>query len=171
MVIKRVLLSAAAVATCEPVASGLVLLGTALIPQLSAAPSPSAATSRTPLAEGKWQLLRHRGFWCLAICYGTLTGFFAAWASMLGPNMQAVLARDVAEREAGWLGFWGAMAAMGAGALVGAFAGVLRRGKGLVLMCCAGAALSFSAFGCLCAGVVRLPDESADSNPTHGSER
>ena len=43
------------------------------------------------------------------------------WGSMLGPIAQNVLAADVAETDAGWMGFWGALAGMAAGILFGFF--------------------------------------------------
>jgi MFS family permease len=89
----------------------------------------------------------------------TVTGFFGAWGSMLGPNMQAVLPAPVAEREAGWMGFWGALAGMAGGILLAVISDQISgsRKKGLLLVCCACATTSFVLFACFCAGVLHVP--------------
>lgn len=120
-------------------------------------PSRSAATTRSSFWHGLRKLSRQRVFWCLAICYGASSGVFAGWGSMLGPNMENVLPADIAEREAGWMGFWGALLGMSGGVALGRFADTLGRKKGLLLTCCLLAAGGFALFAAFCSGTIHVP--------------
>ena len=134
----------------QAVVSGVVLLMALVMPSRPTyAPSRSATTSRAPMWSGLRLLLHHPAFWCLALCYGMLTGFFGAWGSMLGPNMMNVLPPNVAEREAGWLGCYGALAGMAGGFVLGVTSDRLEGGrkKKLLLTCCAISACGFLVCG------------------------
>jgi len=143
----------------QAVVSGVVLLMALVMPSRPTyAPSRSATTSRAPMWSGLRLLLHHPAFWCLALCYGMLTGFFGAWGSMLGPNMMNVLPPNVAEREAGWLGCYGALAGMAGGFVLGVTSDRLEGGrkKKLLLTCCAISACGFLFFACFCARLIAV---------------
>ena len=95
-------------------------------------------------------------FWALSLSYGVLIGFMSAWGSMIGPNMASVLPAKEAEAQGGWLGFWGALAGMLGGVVVGALSDRIGRKKGLLLGCCGGGAVAFLAFALVC-GPLQLP--------------
>ena len=75
---------------------------------------------------------------------------------MIGPNMASVLPAKEAEAQGGWLGFWGALAGMLGGVVVGALSDRIGRKKGLLLGCCGGGAVAFLAFALVC-GPLQLP--------------
>ena len=85
-------------------------------------PSRSAGLPRVAARQGLASLRRVRPFWMLALSYGVSAGVFAAWGSMLGPNMKAVLPADKAETQGGWMGFGGAIAGIFGGILLSAYA-------------------------------------------------
>ena len=132
--------------------SALLLLAALLMPSRPAnAPARSATFARSSLREGLFQILRLPQFWAAALGYGMITGFFGAWGAMLGPNMQAVLTKDEAETQGGWIGFWGALAGMPAGVALSACADRMQgRKKPLLVLSCTIAAAAFLGFALLC---------------------
>ena len=140
----------------ETVASGLLLLGALAVPPRRAPPSRSSTVARVPTRRGAAMLAASPTFWALSLSYGVLLGFMSAWGSMIGPNMASVLPAKEAEAQGGWLGFWGALAGMLGGVVVGALSDRIGRKKGLLLGCCGGGAVAFLAFALVC-GPLQLP--------------
>lgn len=123
-------------------------------------PSRSAQVTRDTMLVGFAELRQRKAFWAIAVCYGVITGFSGAWGSMLGPNMENVLPESVAEQDAGYMGFWGAIAACCAGLGMGAYAdsaSMAGRKKGLLMVCCAGGTVCYTLFACLCSGILNPP--------------
>lgn len=144
----------------EAMVAALLLLASLALPRRPPfPPSHSATAERAAFRSGVRQLScrRHPSFWCLAVCYGALTGFFTGWSSMLGPNMASVLPADVAEREAGFLGFWGALLGMVGGVTIGLCADRIGQKKRLLLVCCIGATAGFGLFAAFCSRLLRAP--------------
>lgn len=82
------------------VSAALMLAAIVMPASPPSAPAASALVGRTSMAAGLRRLLHNRQFWALALAYGVVTGFVGAWGSMLGPNMQDVLPRTLAESQA-----------------------------------------------------------------------
>ena len=67
-------------------------------------PSPSAATGRVDFKDGAKKLFKNYNFLLLATIYGTSTGLYAAWCSVLYQNLSEY-GISVDAKFAAWLGF------------------------------------------------------------------
>lgn len=116
-------------------------------------PSASARVTRTTMLAGFNKLSKQPSFWPVALSYGLIAGFLGGFGSQLGPNMGHVLPADSAEDDAGWMGFWGAVAGMIAGVGFGLISDRMTgKKKPLIMAACGFACLSFLIFACLCSG-------------------
>ena len=125
----------------ETVASGLLLLGALAAAGAARAPPVAlvdggARADAARRGDARWRARRSG----LSLSYGVLIGFMSALARSIGPNMASVLPAKEAEAQGGWLGFWGALAGMLGGVVVGALSDRIGRKKGLLLGCCGGGA-------------------------------
>ena len=129
-----------------------------------AAPSTSATVARDPFSRGLRRLARRAPFWMLLLSYSISSGVFQAWGSQLGPIMQGVLAESEAQRHAGMIGCYGALAGMVGGVGLGLCADQwrARRGwrKALLVSACGLACACFTLFALAC-----LPDGQHDAQP------
>jgi len=120
----------------------------------ASAPSRSATVARESPLAGLRLLVRSRPFWLLALSYGISSGVFQGWGSLLGPNMQGVLPADEAERQAGLLGCYGALAGMVGGIGLGFWADRVRARRGqrkaLLVSAIALSAVCFTGFALAC---------------------
>eukprot|EP00811_Abedinium_folium_P032360 NODE_5410_length_1773_cov_21.648238.p1 GENE.NODE_5410_length_1773_cov_21.648238~~NODE_5410_length_1773_cov_21.648238.p1 ORF type:complete len:490 (+),score=72.85 NODE_5410_length_1773_cov_21.648238:116-1585(+) len=139
---------------CEAGVAALLLVVTVFIPSRPPyPPSRSALVARTTMVAGLKQLGRNRTFHVVALCYGLVTGFFAGWGSMLDPIMQDVLPGSQTESDAGWMGFWGAIASIVLGIVFSVYSDrglALGRKRAIVMVCCTGGAVSCAVFAWLC---------------------
>ena len=122
-------------------------------------PSRSATITRESPSAGLRLLSTSRSFWMLALSYGVSSGAFQGWGALLGPNMQGVLPAGDAEKHAGLLGCWGAIAGAVAGVVLGVGADRVPAGKrkGLLVGTCAVATLCFVGFALVCAPALLPP--------------
>jgi FLVCR family MFS transporter len=65
-------------------------------------PSRSSGTGRMSTKSGIFQLLKNRNFLLLALLYGTTSGVYGGWSSVLDQNLQGF---GIGQTFAGWLGF------------------------------------------------------------------
>lgn len=84
------------------------------------APSISASSQRIDFKNGMRQLMRNLGFWKVGLSYGLTLGIGGIWGSLL--NFYVIGLVD--EVEAGWLGFYGSIAAGVVGCIVSRFSDV-----------------------------------------------
>ncbi|XP_032222450.1 solute carrier family 49 member 4 homolog isoform X2 [Nematostella vectensis] len=70
-------------------------------------PSFSAAREKADYLQGAKQLLKNVQFWNLNLLYGATTGVFSGWGGVLAVNL---LAFNVKQDTAGWIGFYSNMA-------------------------------------------------------------
>ena len=118
-------------------------------------PSYTSTVDRIDFRAGMQQLWPNKDFWWVSMSYGVVTGFYGGWGSMLGPNMEAVLPRNQAQVEAGWLGFWGAIAGMVGGVLFGIWADYFHgHMKEMVLVFCGMGSLAFVTFAMTCDSIL-----------------
>eukprot|EP01065_Artemidia_motanka_P043945 TRINITY_DN6180_c0_g1_i1.p1 TRINITY_DN6180_c0_g1~~TRINITY_DN6180_c0_g1_i1.p1 ORF type:complete len:506 (+),score=85.75 TRINITY_DN6180_c0_g1_i1:56-1519(+) len=129
-------------------------------------PSRSALVSRQVVVEGARRLSKKRHFWLPVLAYSIGVGFYGAWGSMLGPNLEHVLPKDEAQNEASWLGFWGSWSGCVGGIGISMVADRVQqraqgRATGLLKNLCIGlmslGAASFLAFASMCAGLIPSP--------------
>ncbi|XP_048247413.1 solute carrier family 49 member 4-like [Haliotis rufescens] len=95
-------------------------------------PSVSASKARMDYVAGLKHLARKRRFWQIAVAYGLSTGTRDVWGfAMLDVNLKA---HGISQADAGWLGFYGFLAAAATGIIVGRFADRFQRRLRLILV-------------------------------------
>ncbi|XP_067649944.1 solute carrier family 49 member 4-like [Haliotis asinina] len=95
-------------------------------------PSVSASRARMDYVSGLKHLGRKRRFWQTAGAYGLSTGTRDVWGfAMLDVNLKA---HGISQADAGWLGFYGFLAAAATGIIVGRFADRFQRRLRLILV-------------------------------------
>lgn len=87
-------------------------------------PSLTASIPRVEYKEGMKRLLRMKRFWILSATYAISTGLTAAWASVLAVILQPV---GVDQIDAGWVGFYGGLAGIASGIIIGIFSDIFSR--------------------------------------------
>ena len=166
----------------EAIVTGVLLLACMSLPACptanGVAASRTAGQVRVTLCDGRrlrrslWRL-RRVAVWALG--YALVPGCFGAWGAMLGPNL-ASFPGDETQQQAGWIGFWGAVAGIGGGLALSAYAdaaadaaargGTYRPGrkKALLVGAIAISTVAFATFALACAGC--LPLSAADRQRT-----
>jgi len=121
-------------------------------------PSASAQVTRTTKLDGLVALAKQPVFLAITFSYAMASGALTAWGSMLGPIVAHVLPADLAQDEAGWMGFWGALAGMVAGVGLGLLSDTVHlrgRKKPLVLAASALGSFSYFLFSGLCSRLLK----------------
>ena len=154
-------------------AVGLALfIGALCFPRAPAVlPSISAGMPRVANGGGFARLRRVPAFWAFALSYGLTCGVFAGWGSMIGPNLAAVLPDDVAEEQAGWMGFGGAIAGVVGGVGLSAYADTRGKKKPLLVGLVVASVVSSLGFALLCAFPEPPSSPSSEAEPASGDEQ
>ncbi|XP_033744145.1 solute carrier family 49 member 4-like [Pecten maximus] len=94
-------------------------------------PCPTASIERLEFKKGLSQLLRNFKFWMVCLTYGVSLGVFNCWQSVLDVNLKP---HGISENEAGWLGFYGTLAASLTCVIVARFSDVFTKHMRLFLV-------------------------------------
>lgn len=94
-------------------------------------PCTTASIERLEFKKGLSQLLRNFKFWMICLTYGVSLGVFNCWQSVLDVNLKP---HGISEDEAGWMGFYGTLAASLTCVIVARFSDVFTKHMRLFLV-------------------------------------
>lgn len=121
-------------------------------------PSKSAKRKREDFFAGAKQIFKNKQFWTLGLVYGVTTGVYSGWGASLAVNLETF---SIRQNEAGWIGFYGTLAGIGAGLLLARCADLFGgKMKVLLLVLFFGASGCFLWFSLLCLRMIDYVEAS-----------